>query len=284
MAVWRLQAPDPAEPLSEIAASPTPPVSAPSSAPASATLPRLPARSSIPTESEYQNRNPRTVPFEIVEGDLAVSFGDIILGKVTDAGGAKSGRHEPAPPQLWDRTEIPYLISPELPDPSRVEQAIQYFNQNTPVRFVPRTTQADAIVFEPGQEHCYSALGRTGGLQPIRLSAGCQSQQILHEIMHALGFVHEQSRTDRDEYVEVVWDNIDPRYHPQFAIVPEPLMEALRGTAFDFRSIMLYRPETFALAPGKAALKPQGGRPSIEPAQQGLSEGDIQRLKRLYRL
>lgn len=59
---------------------------------------------------------------------------------------------------------------------------------------------------------CWSFLGQTGGSQTLSLQTpGCMwSGVAAHEFMHALGFVHEQSRSDRDHYVSIVWKNIIP--------------------------------------------------------------------------
>ena len=52
-------------------------------------------------------------------------------------------------------------------------------------------------------------MGRQGGKQDISIGNGCERKgTILHEIMHSIGFIHEQSRPDRDKYVKVLMDNI----------------------------------------------------------------------------
>ena len=58
---------------------------------------------------------------------------------------------------------------------------------------------------------CWSHLGRTRGIggQQISLGRGCVYQSTTtHEIIHALGWHHEQNRDDRDKYVEILWQNV----------------------------------------------------------------------------
>ena len=59
---------------------------------------------------------------------------------------------------------------------------------------------------------CFSMIGRQGGKQQISLGNGCgQIGVAIHEIMHALGFFHEQSRRDRDNYITINFGNINRR-------------------------------------------------------------------------
>ena len=52
-------------------------------------------------------------------------------------------------------------------------------------------------------------IGRSGGVQKLKLGSWClQLGTTLHELMHAVGFFHEQSRDDRDNYVVIHWNNV----------------------------------------------------------------------------
>lgn len=59
---------------------------------------------------------------------------------------------------------------------------------------------------------CYSYVGRRGYSQTLSLDRqGClYHSTVQHELLHALGFHHEQCRSDRDGHIRVLWENIQP--------------------------------------------------------------------------
>lgn len=94
---------------------------------------------------------------------------------------------------------------------SLIEQAIQEYHRRTCIRFVPRSNQQDYISIVSGNTGCWSSVGRIGGRQEVNLqSPGCLVKvgTIIHELMHACGFMHEQNRNDRDGFITVNWGNI----------------------------------------------------------------------------
>lgn len=61
-----------------------------------------------------------------------------------------------------------------------------------------------------GVPKTFSYIGRTfPNGQVVNIGQNCGIIAIVeHELLHALGFWHEQSRYDRDEYVTIVNENI----------------------------------------------------------------------------
>lgn len=57
---------------------------------------------------------------------------------------------------------------------------------------------------------CSSLLGYVGDKQVLSLQRfGCVQRGIIqHELLHALGFYHEHTRSDRDQYVRINWENV----------------------------------------------------------------------------
>lgn len=201
--------------------------------------------------------------------------GDIILPNKTQSGNA-------ADFYIWPRAEVPYTISHNFGRSHKriIERAFREFTSKTCIRFRTRTTETDYIYIISG-EGCSSVIGRQGGVQRITLGTGCvQRGIVIHELMHALGFWHEQSREDRDSYVSIITTNILPGEHYSFLKYTQQEVQHM-GEPYDYHSIMHY--DRYAFWNGQG--------PTIEPLQAGvtigqrnvLSDTDVRKLKKLYK-
>lgn len=225
---------------------------------------------------------PKSLPFRIIQG-WVVANGDILIGKPNDPQGFPLEGFIEAPPlKLWENRTIPFSIDSKLSNPERILRVIEYFNTHTNVRFTPHAGEADGIVFTPIEGHCLSYLGRVGGAQPVLLDDRCDDQEIIHELMHVLGFVHEHSRPDREQFVAVNWPNIEEEKKDQFLVVPHELIEPLKDRPFDYQSVMIYPDRAFAKDRSQPTLSSKTGQ-KIEPPRNGLSSEDLERIRILYR-
>uniref|UniRef100_A0A3P8VLJ3 Metalloendopeptidase n=1 Tax=Cynoglossus semilaevis TaxID=244447 RepID=A0A3P8VLJ3_CYNSE len=176
---------------------------------------------------------------------------------------------------------IPFTVSSEFTswERQKIQYAMNVYHSKTCLRFVPRQSEYDYISIE-NRAGCFSALGREGGRQVLSLNKqGCLYHGIIqHEINHALGFQHEQTRSDRDYYVRINWENINPQMAYNFYKQSTNNL----NTPYDYSSIMHY---------GRTAFSIQYGRDSITPIpdanvqigqRRGMSYWDIMRINLLY--
>ena len=129
---------------------------------------------------------------------------------------------------------MPYTIDSNLPNPSRVDNAITYIHNNTAIRFVPHTSEVNFVIFKKGTDQaCAGQVGmQSYSPQYIFLGDGCLQREILHEMTHTVGLFHEQSRADRDIFVRINYENIIDDKQSQFD-------QYVTETGEDLRSIRL---------------------------------------------
>jgi len=181
----------------------------------------------------------------------------------------------------WPDGIVYYTIASNLTNTGRVTSAINHWQSNTNLRFIQRTNQSDYIEFRNGSG-CSSFLGKKGGKQEIILEDACSTGNAIHEIGHAIGLFHEQSRADRDQNVIVHWNNIQSSKSSQFQTYIERNYQGFDIGNFDFGSIMLYSSNAFSKGENLPTMTRRDNGERFAGQRNSLSQGDIVGIQALY--
>ncbi|XP_028417057.1 zinc metalloproteinase nas-14-like [Dendronephthya gigantea] len=207
----------------------------------------LPDASSNSNSNTFEDDGGTDVMTEIAivneENDLDLFESDIVLHKEENTVTKRNARRSRK--FLWQNKKVPYEITQELIDSwygPTILKAIDEFHRHTCVQFVSHTNEKNWIQFVK-EKGCWSSVGQNywmSGPQKLSLGAGCNmTATVMHELLHALGFWHEQSRADRNNYVEIFWENI--REGKEHNFMKENYFTVdHQDKPYDFQSLMHY--------------------------------------------
>jgi len=181
----------------------------------------------------------------------------------------------------WTNSTIVYRISGLSSSvQSELQKSFDEWTSKTNVRFKERTNESNYVTISSSGSNSNSGvatLGMNGSKGFIRLGTRATAVVIIHEIGHTLGYIHEQNRRDRDNFIRINFENIQNNAVDQFY---RSNSATLVTSQFDINSTMMYGSYTFS----------KNGRPTITdlngnvlPRRQArLSTLDIQGTNSIY--
>jgi hypothetical protein len=188
--------------------------------------------------------------------------------------------------EKWTGAVIPYVFdSGATPNiRNQFERAVGIYNNQTVVRYVPRSNQANYVRVVAGNG-CSSYVGmmttsfKPNGQEITLGSDGCDIAASLHEMGHAAGLIHEQQRPDRDNYVNINFSLIDPNWRSQYEVVTGELGNM--HTSYDYNSIMHY--DNFQVN-GQWIMTSRSGNPAPQNigSKDNLTSSDLESFKAIY--
>ncbi|XP_071540942.1 uncharacterized protein [Panulirus ornatus] len=190
----------------------------------------------------------------------------------------------------WPNKTVTIGFDEQFPHEYRpkVYEMMETFNKATCLKFVNATDASPHYVKVTNKKKACSAVtGYRDGkrtTQRANFHELCFQKMgiIFHELMHAIGFPHQQVRADRDEYVKIHEENIDPKHLRNFKKMKGKNAYLMTvGISYDYNSIMQYPKNAFSNGKGPTitVLKPHEG---FVGQRDSPSRSDIASINRLY--
>lgn len=239
--------------------------------------------------SDYFENNPEEQD-HLLEGDIVetpnlfqTNSSNNVNGSLSDIRNGIRSKNS-----RWIGGVIPYQFSSTIPPEQRevLMKAFAEFQKKTCIRFRLHLFESDYLVFTSTPNGCWSRIGRQGGRQVINFEIPICFRKfgtILHELMHAVGFFHEQNRYERDSYVQVLYQNIRTDMKRNFDKIEREKATGY-GIPYDYGSVMHYKLNSFSRN-GKPTLKSLKTVPqNVKIGQRvGFSPGDIKKIRAMYK-
>ncbi len=166
----------------------------------------------------------------LIEGDIQIRLDrylTILAGGEATFGGT-----------LWPGGLVPYVFDANVSAEKQQQMldAMALISQRAAVTFQPWQPGNPFWIHIQASIANNSPVGMVAPGQILNIVSWSEPLTIVHELFHALGFQHEQTRPDRDTYVTINWQNICSGAEPNFWLNP---IAATYGP-YDFGSIMHY--------------------------------------------
>lgn len=220
-----------------------------------------------------------------VRDGKAIWTGDILLGDANDL--EQGFRAATLTSQLWPNKTLKFKYGATLTAGAKsvLDSAMAQWESSTSIRFVelPAGDGSGYVQFSSGGDGCFASIGYPGdgNSRELNLGSGCEFETTaLHELGHALGVFHEQTRADRDTHVDIDWTNITAGMASDFDKYSKSGLAGTDRGAYDYDSIMHYGSDAFAKDPSKPVITKKGG--GLIPWPAGLSAGDISAVEAMY--
>ncbi|KAJ6659623.1 hypothetical protein lerEdw1_018592 [Lerista edwardsae] len=179
---------------------------------------------------------------------------------------------------------IPFILADNLDLNAKgvILRALEGFRLKTCVDFKPYNGEQSFIIFKESKG-CWSKIGDLKEGQTLSVGKGCSKKAVVsHEISHALGLYHEHTRTDRDDYIKIWWDQVLPAEKHNFKKHDASHVTDL-NTPYDYESIMHYG--SFSFSKNKSLPTMTANIPkfnNIIGQRVDFSATDLERLNRMY--
>lgn len=214
------------------------------------------------------------------EGDIVLSAAqqEALLGRT----GLVNTRYR------WTNRIVPYTLSDQTDEQKvAIREALDEMEASLCLTFVERTTESDYVRVTSSESGCFSYIGRIGGAQQLNLQSnapgvGCfRKGTIIHEFIHALGFYHMQSATERDDFVTIVWENIQAGTENNFATYSADTINQF-GVTYDYGSVMHYPAVSFSINSEPTIVAKDAVAGANMGQRVGMSDKDIARIRGMY--